>query len=92
MTAQAEAPPPQAAAPPPPPAPVPPREPELGDTAMAQAMTAARAAAASETAGAQASVNHVESAGSVDYEPEMGAGENVTPVSDAEGDDTDTAT
>ena len=103
VTAQAEAPQPQAPAPPPPP----PSEPDLGDTAMAQAMTAARAAAASETAEAAAPVNNVEPVasandeseaeateptGAVEYEPEMGAGENVTPASDAEGDDTGTAT
>jgi len=70
-------------------------------------MTAARAAAASETAEAAAPVNNVEPVasandeseaeateptGAVEYEPEMGAGENVTPASDAEGDDTGTAT
>jgi small subunit ribosomal protein S1 len=83
-TAQAEAPQPQ----PQPVAPAP--EPDLGDTAMAQAMTAARAAAASETAGAAAPVNNAGAADSAHYEAEMGAGENVTPAS--EGDDTGTAT
>ena len=88
VTAQAEAPQPQAPAPPPAPAP----EPDLGDTAMAQAMTAARAAAASETATVAPPVNNAEPAGSAEYEAEMGAGANVTPDSEAEGDDTDTAT
>ena len=87
-TAQAGAPQPQPQPQPVAPAP----EPDLGDTAMAQAMTAARAAAASETAGAEAPVNHAEPAGSASDEAEMGAGENETPAGEAEGDDTGTAT
>lgn len=60
---------------------------ETGDTAMAQAMRAA-----SETAGASTAVNNVDAALTEAYSSEMGPGENVTPSSDAEGDDTGTAT